>query len=224
MAVNFIGFYFESWSSWKGVWLVNIVCISDLHRSYNDIVVPAGDLLIVAGDIDCTNLFLFNDWLGTLDFKHIVVIAGNHDGNFWYAGKREVRAQLSNAIYLENSGVVLDGVSIWGSPTTPTFNDWFFMKDRGDDIARVWHNIPINLDILITHGPPLNILDANKYGEHCGCWDLHHEVSRIKPLYHVFGHIHSGHGIIKQGMTTFINASIMDEDYQAVNKPITFIL
>ncbi len=47
---------------------------------------------------------------------------------------------------------------------------------------------------------------------------------RIKPLYHIFGHIHETYGVKKIGETTFINASTCNFRYAPVNKPIVFEL
>ena len=41
----------------------------------------------------------------------------------------QARGLLTNAIYLEDSGVEIDGVRFWGSPWTPTFMDWAFMLE-----------------------------------------------------------------------------------------------
>ena len=38
------------------------------------------------------------------------------------------------------------------------FCDWAFLKERGDDISEIWGKIPSNIDILVTHGPPLGKL------------------------------------------------------------------
>jgi len=53
--------------------------------------------------------------------------------------------------------------------------------------------IPDDIDILITHGPPLG------YGDFCfsqmraGCSELLSTIQqRVKPKIHVFGHIHEG--------------------------------
>ena len=37
----------------------------------------------------------------------------------------------------------------------PRFGDWGFNLDRGEDMLRKWNMIPDNIDILITHGPPV---------------------------------------------------------------------
>jgi Icc-related predicted phosphoesterase len=125
----------------------------------------------------------------------------------------------SNIIYLENSSVNLMGLNIYGSPYTPTFYKWAFMRDRGEPIRAIWNKIPENLDILITHGPPYGILDRNRDGVICGCEELLKAVKLKKPRYHVFGHIHNwGQEPLNIGPTTFINASVCNEDYAPLNK------
>ena len=60
--------------------------------------------------------------------------------------------------------------------------------------------IPSDTEILVTHSPPLNILDAKAEVPHDsklrhGCPHLRDEVlGRVKPMYHLFGHNHDGYG------------------------------
>ena len=86
--------------------------------------------------------------------------------------------------------------------------------------------IPTDTEILITHGPPLAFGDLSKVGGNSvGCEDLYNTVTeRIKPLYHVFGHIHEGYGLYTDGITKYINAASIDFDDNPVNKPIVFDL
>lgn len=48
------------------------------------------------------------------------------------------------------------------------------------------------------------------------------KTERIKPKYHIFGHVHEGYGITKNEHTTFINASTCDAAYNPINPPIVF--
>jgi Icc-related predicted phosphoesterase len=59
-------------------------------------------------------------------------------------------------------------------------------------------------------------------GQHVGCYDLGLAIKKIKPKYHIFGHIHCQYGIFKKKDTSFINCSVSDEEYYLVNKPIIF--
>jgi Icc-related predicted phosphoesterase len=60
-----------------------------------------------------------------------------------------------------------------------------------------------------------------------GCPILRDEVlNRVKPMYHIFGHVHEGHGTKNIDGVTFVNASNVGEghDYECVHKPIKFNL
>ena len=79
------------------------------------------------------------------------------------------------------------------------------------------------MDILITHGPPLGHGDLCSDGGRAGCYDLLNIVQKkIKPKYHVFGHIHEGYGITTDGTTQFINPSTCNLSYRPVQPPIVF--
>jgi Icc-related predicted phosphoesterase len=208
-----------------------IDCISDLHGSFP--VLSGGNLLIVAGDLVGWNLtseyHKFNQWLSQQDYKLKVVIAGNHDECL---ERHKAVIVADNAVYLCDSGCEFEGLKIWGSPWTPTFCNWYFMKDRGAPIKEKWDLIPSDTDILITHGPPFGILDKVEMSSRglgkeklAGCKDLRETVFHIKPKLHVFGHIHEQGGKqVDLVMTKFVNASIMDCDYNPVNQPVRVIL
>jgi Icc-related predicted phosphoesterase len=207
---------------------MRIVCLSDTHFPPNAIQVPEGDVLIVAGDICLRGheyeLEIFDRFLGQLPHKHKLLIAGNHDWPIAYAGAEAMKDLIKNAIYLEDSGVEIDGVKFWGSPWQPEFFNWAFNLPRGPKLAEMWALIPKDIDVLITHSPPYGILDRIYSGEHVGCEDLLAALQRIRPKVHVFGHIHEGYGVLKQNGTTFINASVCDERYRPFNAPIVIDL
>jgi Icc-related predicted phosphoesterase len=83
--------------------------------------------------------------------------------------------------------------------------------------------IPTGTDVLITHGPPMGILDVVR-GDHVGCQDLFDRIQLIQPAVHAFGHIHEGSGVHEKDGTTFVNASICDRRYNAINPPRTIDL
>lgn len=162
----------------------------------------------------------FNQWLGEQPHRFKVVIAGNHDLLF----ERQpgfARSLLTNAIYLQDSGVELQGLQFWGSPVQPPFNNWAFNVERGEPIRRHWEMIPEGTDVLITHGPPMRILDrTDQKSAHLGCEELLKVVEQRPPKLHVFGHIHGGYGRLQAGNgTQFVNASVLNEEYSLVNAP-----
>jgi Icc-related predicted phosphoesterase len=190
---------------------MRLVIISDTHNYHTRLTMPDGDLLIHAGDmtnqVTLHELGEFNRWLGTLSYRHKVVISGNHDW-CWQRENNAARAILTNAVYLEDSGTTIDGVRLWGSPWQPEFHDFAFNLPRGAPLREKWAQIPTETDILITHGPPHGHGDLTIFRQRAGCADLRDAVSRVKPRLHIFGHIHEGFGITEQNGTTFVNASV----------------
>ncbi len=76
------------------------------------------------------------------------------------------------------------------------------------------------VEILLTHGPPMGILDRTYRGEHVGCEELTAAVARVRPKLHVFGHIHECAGELVQDGVRYVNAAICDLRYQPVLPPI----
>jgi Icc-related predicted phosphoesterase len=105
------------------------------------------------------------------------------------------------------------GLKVWGSPWQPRFFDWAFNLDRGPDLAAKWALVPDDTDILITHGPPVGILDRTFRGTETGCADLLARVKVVKPRLHLFGHIHEAAGVVETPDTLFVNASIGTERF-----------
>ena len=203
---------------------MKIVCISDTHSLHNRMEIPDGDLLIHAGDVSSrggmSEIADFNEWLGKLPHLHKVIIAGNHDFGFERYPK-ESKALITNAKYLNDSGIAIKGLKIWGSPIQPWFYDWAFNRKRGKEIRKHWNMIPTDTDILITHGPPFGILDDTERGEKVGCADLMDIIqTRVKPRLHVFGHIHEAYGQQQVDDTLFVNASMVNLAYFPVNQAI----
>lgn len=212
--------------------MLKIITISDTHGRHHNLVsknlLPKGDMIIHSGDSTprgaMADVEEFLRWYGDLDYKHKILIAGNHD---WAFVKEEpyIKELCKNydIKYLNDSGVVLEGIKIWGSPVQPEFHNWAFNKKRGAEIRKHWDMIPDDIDILITHGPAKGVLDfVNKpfYNsvESVGCKDLLDAILRIKPSLHVCGHIHESRGVSIDKQTgtpiTFVNASSVDQYYK----------
>ncbi len=206
---------------------MRIVAISDTHSLHQQVTIPDGDLLIHAGDFTRRGrereIRRFNAWLETLPHPHKIVVAGNHDFMFEREPER-AQAMLTAATYLRDSGCTIDGVRLWGSPWQPEFFDWAFNLPRGPALAEKWALIPDDTDVLITHGPPHQVLDETFAGLAVGCEDLVDALERVRPKVHIFGHIHEGYGRRDLGRTTFLNASICTLGYEATNAPLVFDL
>jgi hypothetical protein len=211
---------------------MHLVIISDCHGHYRSLSLPPGDVLIDAGDwteedtFDTIRDYLV--WLEAQPHPHKVIIPGNHqtlvEANLpWFL---ETLAEFAPSVdYLNDSGIEIDGVRFWGSGYSPAFCDWAFNVDRGPAIQRHWDMIPTDTQVLITHGPPLGILDVTTYGSggHYGCGNLATTIrERLKSLkLSAFGHFHGpgGKTEIHDGVT-YVNASVVNERYELTNAPI----
>jgi Icc-related predicted phosphoesterase len=204
--------------------------ISDTHALHNSINVPKNvDTVIHAGDSTnyydwLKNQIEFEDfinWFSNLPIKHKVLIAGNHDA--WAMKPYNIsRIKDLGIIYLEHGYCEIDNKLIFGSPYTPTFGNWYFMKDRSK-LSKYWEDITDIIDILITHGPPKGILDLSHNQKHeleyCGDTALRKAVFKNNPKIHIFGHIHDSKDCFNSGYmkvsnldTLFINASTVTDN------------
>ena len=153
--------------------------------------------------------------------KHIIAIAGNHDF-FCERHPHEVEQYLTKAIYLRDERYVLpNGMSLWGSPMTPTFMDWAFMETDENLDQYYWSKIPKDTGILLVHSSAYKHLDIGRPRDgNLGSKTLAKKIKRLKIPYVIHGHIHGSYGIEKTKVTTYINCSVLDEEYQLVNDPI----
>jgi len=148
-----------------------------------------------------------------------ILVAGNHDEVC-----EEWRMQVENLcrdagiFYLQDLGFSILGLTFWGSPWTPEFNNWHFNLKRGDELREKWGWIPEDTDVLITHGPPALKLDYYE-GMHLGCEDLAKAVERVKPALHLFGHIHPARGHMEDAHTVYVNGSQCDNRNVIVAPP-----
>lgn len=208
--------------------MIKIICASDTH-SKNLLTKwewPPGDILIHAGDMTAhgKDIEKVAREMLELPYRYKIVIAGNHDRCFWEGTKYSFDyKKMPGIIVLQDETVELMGLRIYGT-------SW--LKFEGgkhpfevQDLKSKWAAIPSGINILITHMPPYGIMDIRANGEHGGSTSLTQEVKmRVMPELHVFGHMHAGYGTIDDGITQFVNASLVDNDRQIANQPIVINL
>lgn len=208
---------------------MKIVCISDTHNQHHNkgLILPEGDCIIHAGDVSGRGyrdeIVNFLEWFSKLPYEYKIFIAGNHDFYFEDKSVGEVNELLSKypeIIYLNDSGVTIEGVKIYGSPVQPWFYNWAFNR-RGTDICKHWDLIPLDTQVLITHGPVHGYLDLTLGGDITGCPFLLEKIKELKDLkLEIHGHIHEAYGHYEFADNTFfINASVLDTNYVMKNKP-----
>lgn len=214
--------------------------ISDTHRLHKNLVIPENlDMVIHSGDEansfdSAWNLkesLDFFQWFSNLPIEYKVFIPGNHST----AIERNLfnpKQDFPQVITLIHEYKNIAGYHVFGSPYTPTFNTWSYMKGRSK-LHQYWEQIPEFTQILVTHGPPKNILDSTKdktdRGKkiNVGCQSLYNKVECMRSLLvHSFGHIHDetdclNYGVYDRGKTKFVNASCFrNHDRENINPGI----
>lgn len=206
--------------------------ISDTHGAHRDLDVPDVDMVIHCGDESNNrnphqnhpHAFEFFRWYRNLPIKHKVYVPGNHSTAVWF-GLIDP-GDFPEIKFLIHQFAEIGGLKIFGSPYTPTFGDWAYMKKRSQ-MAAVWESIPEEVDVLVTHGPPKGVLDlttdlTDNRPVQVGCKSLMNAVLSVAPRIHAFGHIHDedtflNYGVLKRDLTTFVNCSCMDLKYRLVH-------
>lgn len=199
---------------------MKILHISDthgFHGMFPDERFEGIDMVIHSGD--CSNwrdpyrnepeVRNFIEWYKSVPVKHKIYVAGNHDSSIERRMVTPGDFLAAGIVYLENQFTIIEGLGIYGSPITPTFGNWSFMKAR-EKTHQVWQAIPDKTDILIVHGPPKGVRDLSfdAHGElqMCGCSSLMKRCYALKDTLKLccFGHIHNMEGIeTNQGISRY---------------------
>lgn len=231
-----------------------VYAASDLHGELPD---PPDDaeLLLLAGDI-CPNFGGYGkrrgslardglaqrDWLikdfasWTTNFKgDIVMTWGNHDfvGEKPWLVKDFMAATAGNVYLLNDSAAVVRGLRIWGTPWVPALPYWAFFSRKEGLEARA-SLIPLDLDVLMTHGPPRFAGDyipggtekqiskyGNLHGMNVGDPSLNAAILRVKPRVTICGHIHEARGHYDVRGNPVVNVAAVDAAYVLHPQPFT---
>ena len=195
---------------------MQILHLSDTHNRHNQLSnLPAADLLIHSGDFSCDGtveeVLDFIRWFGALPYKYKIFVAGNHDDCLFEA---QIDGLPDGCYYLCNSSIEIENIKFHGIP--------MFTADLvSGKCSKHVSEIPSDTNVLITHQPPFGLLDISE-GINYGYLDLLYAVLKIRPDYHLFGHIHGSYGISENKHTQFSNASLVDMHYKLVNQPFGF--
>lgn len=195
---------------------MQILHISDTHNKHHlltnlppaDIIIHSGDITFAGSEVEVDS---FIKWFYKLNYKHKVFIGGNHDDYLFESYDLNLPPSCH---YLNHSGIEIDGITFWGVPL-------FMQELNNESFDKNISNIPSYIDVLITHQPPKSILDTSG-GWTYGSQILLEKVIEIKPILHLFGHIHDANGIYTTEETVFSNASVLDENYNLKFKPKLF--
>lgn len=212
---------------------MKICAISDVHGKWNQISIPEVDLLISCGDYSFKGekhmVRDFHKWLSKQKARHIISVQGNHE--LWVEKNFDEARQIAleecpNVNFMQEGLVEIEGIKIWCSAWTPFFHNWAWNAHRGEEINAHWDLIPEDIDVLVTHGPPADILDVTMFSDgtprdRVGCYDLWNKILKLPKLkMHFFGHIHESYGYRYLNGIQFYNVAICDQFYKANNEPV----
>jgi len=213
---------------------LRLVHISDTHDGHDGLIVPDGDILIHSGDFtnhgNPSEVARFAAFLSAQPHRHKIVVAGNHELDLGSSSPAQIAALLGpGIIVLQDSGVNIDGIDIWGS----SWNNCQGMAWGASESEREtqWAHIPPSTDILITHNPPFGVMDlawlsrtkphapcdycegSPDHGnfEHWGCKALRRRLQGgLSVALHLFGHVHDEVGVqqLESLRTVFSNAAM----------------
>ncbi|MDE6552291.1 MAG: metallophosphatase domain-containing protein [Muribaculaceae bacterium] len=192
---------------------MKILHLSDTHGCHHRLRgLPEADVLVHSGDFTMTGTeseaLDFLNWFCDQPYPHKIFICGNHDDCLYDSN---IDGLDDNVHYLRNSGVEIGGVKFYGVP--------MFMDDCAYGRQnRNYAKIPGDTDVLISHSPAYGILDDDgkvRYGSE----ELLERIMAVRPKYHLFGHVHSRHGILTIDGTVYSNGAVMNDDYTQLNKP-----
>ncbi|KAI1814961.1 Metallo-dependent phosphatase-like protein [Poronia punctata] len=186
-----------------------------------DVLIHCGDLTNQGGYKELSKQV---KWLEEADFELKIVIAGNHDltldsefqeawGQYRHDGSpygaEDCQALLADAKTLtymvhESRSFKLTSstgpktmFSVFASPYSPAWGGaWAFQYPRDDDLfaETLWEEIPLDTDVVITHGPARTHLDLARASEASGCEILRQQLWRVRPRLALCGHIHEARG------------------------------
>ena len=131
-------------------------------------------------------------------------MTGNHDLCLWDA--KNIEDLPENVFFLQDRGVTIEGVKFFG-----------IAYNHSERL------IPKGTDIVITHEPPIMILDES-VGIHWGNFPLFKRIMEVRPRYHLFGHAHESCGTLKQDDIIFSNGAILDDFYHISHQPKVFLI
>ena len=188
---------------------MKILQISDTHGFHHQLRdLPPADVIIHCGDLTENGteeeVYDFANWFIELPYPHKIFITGNHD--LYLRDADNIEGLPDNVHFLQDRGCEIDGVKFFG-----------LAYDHPEVL------IPAQADIVITHEPPVMILDESS-GMHWGNASLLKRINEIHPRYHLFGHAHEGYGVKKIGGTVFSNGSLVDDRLRLCHQPRVFLL
>lgn len=172
---------------------MKILQISDTHNQHRQLTIfqllmSLYTVAILRTMVQRKKCLTFSTGSSNYPYSHKIFITGNHDLCLWEA--EGIEDLPNNVYFLQDCECEIDGIKFFG-----------LAYNHPETL------IPNDVDVLITHEPPIMILDESA-GIHWGNALLRNKVYEVKPHYHLFGHAHEGYGTFKDEHIIFSNGAI----------------
>lgn len=228
--------------------MTKLVFISDTHTKHDEVTIPPCDILAHTGDWTFKGTYsevsAFAKWLEKQPACHIVVVPGNHEKSFEQSlptSRSWITDHCPRANILIHEPLEIEGIKFFGTPWTPAFGyGWAWNAGRTPVeaahlfkpfIGDLWNDIPLDTQVLLSHGPGLGTLDwvaDYRTGKiiNVGCHELTKKIADLNALkIHGFGHLHfKGGYVLEQDGVKYVNAANCDDSYKIRNSVITIDL
>jgi len=188
---------------------MKILQMSDTHNKHRMLTnLPAADIIVHCGDFTDMGtedeVLDFLNWFIELPYRNKIFVTGNHDLCLWEA--EWIEDLPDNIHFLQDCGCEIDGIKFFG-----------IAYNHEESI------IPDGTDIVVTHEPPVMILDKSN-GTHWGNMKILNRVREVKPRYHLFGHAHEENGVLNQDDIIYSNCSVLNDQYELCHEPRIIII
>lgn len=180
-----------------------------MHSRHRKLIrLPMADVIVHCGDFADNGtegeVLDFLNWFIELPYLHKIFVTGNHDLCLW--GAEDIEDLPDNLHFLQDQGCEIDGVKFFG-----------LAYNHPETL------IPDDVDVLVTHEPPIMILDKSS-GIHWGNAPLLNRIQEVKPRYHLFGHAHEANGILEKDGIIYSNGAVLDDMMQMRYEPRVIVI
>lgn len=157
---------------------------------------------------ECWMLKQIDEFKAILGGKPLLFVLGNHD----YADLEDICMKAGIAAKkVPPTGMEFMGFKWAGFGHVPYFYG-YWNREADERLLGILTGEVVEYapDFLLTHAPPLNILDKTRFGDQIGIRPLYGVLAngRLSPRYHFFGHVHE-HGGKQETINevTFVNSA-----------------
>lgn len=196
---------------------MKIVSVTDIHghpdgRKTLDSIIGAlsPDLLVICGDITTFGPASFAESILFGLKARCAAVPGNCDPD------DVLRVIEKRCISLHGRRESIDGIDFVGIGGAPCCSFTTPRELADEEIESLLSPVMTKGCVLVTHAPPLGILDLTRSGKRLGSKVVADCVSKFKPRLVLSGHVHEDRGVVEQGGTVFANPGPLKDGHMVV--------